>query len=136
MGTWSVDTLGNDDACDWAFGLNKCSDLSLIDATLVKALDEENEYLESPDACEALAAIETIARLQGNWGKRDAYSEPIDSWVEKTKLVPGKALVEKAHQVIARILMDDSELRDLWQESEEFDAWQSSLKSLAARVHV
>lgn len=136
MGTWSVDALGNDVACDWAFGLNECSDLSLIEATLAKALDEESKYLESPDACEALAAVETIARLQGNWGDRDGYSLPIDSWIEKTKLVPGKALAEKAHQVIERIMADDSELKELWQESEEFGAWQASLKSLAARVHV
>jgi hypothetical protein len=136
MGAWSVDSLGNDDACDWAYGLDDCTDLSLVEETLDKVLDEGAEYLESPDACEALAAIEVIARLQGNWGERNSYSEPIDAWVEKTKLVPGKALAAKARIVIERILADDSELKELWQESDEFDAWQASVKDLAARVHV
>lgn len=136
MGAWANDALGNDDACDWAYGLDECDDLSLVEETLNKALSEGAEYLESPDACEALAAIEVIARLQGNWGEKNAYSEPIDAWVEKTKLVPSKALAEKAHKVIERILADESELKELWQESEEFDAWYASVKNLAGRVHV
>ncbi len=134
MGTWSVDSLGNDDACDWGYGLDDCNDLSLINATLDKVLNEGADYLESPDACEAIAAIETIARLQGNWGELNAYSESIDSWVKKTKLIPSKALAEKAHKVIERILADDSEIKELWQESEEFDAWQASVKNLATRI--
>ena len=134
MGTWAVDALGNDDACDWAYGLEECDDLSYVEETLDKALTEGAEYLEAPDACEALAAIETIARLQGNCGEKDSYSEPIDAWVEKTGLVPGKALAEKALKVIDRILADESELKELWQESDEFDAWQASVKALASRV--
>lgn len=134
MGAWATDAMGNDDACDWAYGLDECSDLSLVEVTLDRALSDG--YLESPDACAALAAIEVIARLQGNWGDRNAYSESMDAWVEKTGLVPSKALAEKAHKVIERILADDSELKELWQESEEFDAWKASVKDLAGRVHV
>lgn len=136
MGAWATDAMGNDDACDWVYGLDECSDLSLVEKTLDKALSDGAEYLESPDACEALAAIEVIARLQGHWGDRNAYSESMDAWVEKTKLVPSKALAEKAHKVIERILADDSELKELWQESEEFDAWKASVKNLEGRVHV
>ncbi|MBX9901944.1 MAG: DUF4259 domain-containing protein [Burkholderiaceae bacterium] len=136
MGAWAIDALGNDDACDWVYGLDDCTDLSLVEDALNKVLAEGDEYLESPDACEALAAIEVIARLQGNWGEKNSYSESMDAWVEKTELVPSKELTEKAHRVIARILADDSELKELWQESEEFDEWTSSVKNLAGRVHV
>jgi hypothetical protein len=136
MGAWAIDALGNDDACDWVYGLEECTDLSLVEEALNKVLVEGDAYLESPEACEALAAIEVIARLQGNWGEKNAYSVAMDAWVEKTGLVPGKELAEKAHKVIARILADDSELKELWQESEEFDEWQVSVKNLAGRVHV
>jgi len=136
MGTWAIDALGNDGACDWAYDLDEYNDLSLVEEALNKALAGGAEYLESLDACEALAAIEVIARLQGNWGEKNAYSESIDVWVEKTKLVPSKALAEKAHTVIERILAEDSELKELWQESEEFDAWEASVKNLAGRIHV
>jgi Domain of unknown function (DUF4259) len=136
MGAWAVDAMGNDDACDWVYGLDECNDFTLVEATLNKVLANSTDYLEAPDASEALAAIEVIARLQGNLGERNSYSESMDAWVEKTKLVPEKALVEKAHRVIERILADDSELKELWQESDEFDDWVAAVKNLASRVHV
>ena len=136
MGTWSVDSFGNDNACDWTYGLAGCNNLSLVEKTLDTVLTKGAKYLESTEACEALVAIEAIARLQGNWGDRDSYSEPVDSWVEKLGIVPSKALAEKAQRVIERILADESELKELWEDSDEFDAWQSSVKNLADRVNV
>lgn len=36
MGAWSHDSFGNDDASDWAYRLEDCTDLSLIDASRVR----------------------------------------------------------------------------------------------------
>lgn len=135
MGAWAVDAFGNDDACDWAYQLAKCTDLSIVESTLDKVLDVGDEQLQASDAAEALAAIEVIARLQGNWGERNAYTEAVDAWVEKTKLKPGIALTQKAHHAIELILSQQSELMELWQESEEFEAWQSAVQGLKVRVH-
>jgi Domain of unknown function (DUF4259) len=135
MGAWSNDAFANDDACDWAFGLEKLKDLSLIESTLDTVLNDSGEYVESPQACEALAAIEVIARLQGNWGERNAYTESADKWVEKTKLQPTAALARKAHLAINRILAENSELKELWEESEEYEAWVSSVAELKGRVN-
>ncbi len=134
MGTWSVDAFGNDDACDWAYGLEECKDLSLIERTVDKALSNDS-YLEAPDGAEALAAIEVIARLQGHWGERTAYTETADAWAEKIKLTPSASLVEKAHRVIDLVLSDQSELCELWQQSDEFDDWQNGVLDLKSRVH-
>lgn len=135
MGCWAIDAFGNDDAADWAYGLEECNDLSLVESTLDRVLAAGTEYLESPEAMEALAAIEVIARLQGHWGERNAYTETVDNWVLKTKLQPDKALVEKAHRTIERILSEPSELKELWEETEEFDAWRASVAELTSRVH-
>ena len=135
MGAWSADTFGNDDACDWAYGLENVNDLSLLESTLDTLLSHGTEYVEAPEASEALAAIEAIARLQGNWGERNAYTEPVDEWVEKTKLQPSAALTKKAHLVIERILAENSELKELWQESEEYEAWQAFVAELKSRVN-
>jgi Domain of unknown function (DUF4259) len=136
MGAWANDAFGNDNACDWAFGLENADDLSLIEGALDKVLTNCDEYVESTEACEAMAAIEVIARLQGNWGARNAYTESVDKWVEKTKLQPTAALARKAHLVIERILAENSELRELWQESEEYAAWLASVAELRGRVNV
>lgn len=82
----------------------------------------------------AIAAIEVLARLQGNWGDRSAYSEMADNWVETHKLQPSIALVQKAHLVIEQTLMENSELKELWQESEKYTAWLNSITDLKNRV--
>jgi Domain of unknown function (DUF4259) len=135
MGTWAIDAFGNDDAGDWAYGLEDIKDFSLIEETLDKVLASKGEYLEAPDSAEALAAIEVIARLQGNWGLRNAYTKTVDSWVSETGLVPSAALCKTAHEVIDLILGEQSELNELWQESEEHSDWVASVLELKSRVH-
>jgi hypothetical protein len=136
MGTWLVDSFGNDDACDWADGLEEVNDLSLVEDAIEAVLAFGNEYVEAPEATAAIAAIEVIARLQGNWGERSAYSLNTDMWVEEHKLLePPKSLVQKAHLVIERILAENSELNELWQESDEYTAWLESIAELKSRVN-
>jgi hypothetical protein len=135
MGAWASDSFGDDDACDWAYELEDCNDLSFIEATLDRVLETADCYLEAPDASRAIAAVEAIARLQGNWGERSPYSEAVDKWVEKTKLTPSKVLVLKAHRAIERILSKQSELLELWQESEEFENWRTAVRALRSRVN-
>jgi hypothetical protein len=134
MGTWDTDAFGNDAACDWAYSLEGTGDLSLVESTIDRVLAMENDYLEAPDAEEALAAAEVIARLQGNWGIRNAYTEPADFWVERTQLKPSSDLVRKAHAAIDRIVHSPSELLELWEDSEEVDAWKQSVSELKSRI--
>jgi hypothetical protein len=136
MGAWDVDVFGNDDAGDWTYGLDDFNDFSYVESALDKVLATGSDYLEYPDAAQALAAIEVVARSQGNWGKRDAFSETVDNWVEKVKLKPSTVLAQKAHDTIARILADQSELAELWKQSDKYDAWLTSVEELKSRVHV
>ncbi len=88
MGTWSHESFGNDDACDWASELEGSNDLEFITSTLDAVLAAGNNYLEAPAASQAVAAAETVARLQGNFGTRDSYSQSVDEWVAKMKVAP------------------------------------------------
>jgi len=134
MGTWAVDSFGNDDACDWIYELEKAKDLSPVEDALNAVLNSGDEGVESSEATEAIAAIEVIARLQGNWGKRSAYSERLDQWVEANKIQPSNVLAQKAHLAIECILADNSELKELWQDSDEYDDWLASVTELKNRV--
>ncbi|MFZ6676095.1 DUF4259 domain-containing protein [Undibacterium sp. Xuan67W] len=58
----------------------------------------------------------------------------LDAWVQKTKLIPSKELAEKARKIIVRTLAEDFELSELWQESDEFNEWQTSVKNLVAKI--
>lgn len=134
MGTWDIDAFGNDTACDWGYSLEDTNDLSLVESTIDRVLATGSDYLEVTDAEEALAAAEVIARLQGNWGIRNAYTEPVDAWVERNQLTPSAELVQKAHAAIDRIQTSPSELLELWEESEMVDEWKQSVLDLRIRV--
>ncbi len=136
MGAWAVDAFGNDDALDWAYELEESNDLSLVESAFEKVLATKDDYLEAIDATQALAAVEVVARSQGNWGARNSYSETVDKWVEKVKPVPSVELSQKAHSTIERILDKKSELEELWKESDEYDAWYASVQELKSRVHI
>jgi|SRR5262245_10113782 len=134
MGAWGTGSFDNDTACDWAYDLKDTSDLSLIESALDKVLIVGAEYLDASEAEKALAAAEAVARLKGNWGIRDSYTETMDRWVETTRLTPPQALVEKALRGIERALSGPSELLELWGETDEFIAWEESVKDLSKRL--
>jgi hypothetical protein len=134
MGVWGVNTFDNDTACDWKYELESVNDLSLIGETLALVLVGGNEYLDSDDACKGLAGCEVIARLKGNSGIRDAYTESIDSWVADHPIQPSTDLVKQALAVIDRVLTAPSELLELWDEEGENREWHAAVADLRSRV--
>lgn len=133
MGAWGPGIFDNDTACDWAYELEGRHDLGVIERALDAVLDGD----DAPDADigeEALAAAEALARLQGHWGVRNSYTERMDAWVEAAALAPPTALVRRAHAAIDRILAADSELAELWAESDEFEAWKAAVAELRQRL--
>lgn len=134
MGTWSVDAFGNDNAADWAYELEEAEDLGPIEEALTSVLSASGEYVEAPDAAIALAAAEVLARLSGSPGEKNAYTEEIDNWVAGTSVKPTAELIEMAKAAIDRILAENSELNELWKDSDEYDDWRASVSDLRARL--
>ena len=135
MGAWGTGVFDNDTACDWAYGLEGQTDLGLIERTLDVALAND-EGLDASDAEEALAAAETVARLQGHWGVRNSYTANVDAWVEKIGLQPSPALARKAHAAIDHVLGETSEIVELWEDSAELDEWKRVVDELRSRNHL
>jgi len=134
MGTWSTDPFGNDTAVDWVYALEETDDLALIAETIQTVVDIGTDYLESPEADEAIAAIDTLARLKGNFYVRNSYTESLDLWVESHQLTPPPELLNLAIAALERILTEPSELLELWQDSEYFDDWQKQIQDLKNRL--
>ena len=134
MGAWDFDPFGNDTACDWKYTLEETEDLSLIESTIQKIHDGGTEYLDASDAEEAIAAADTLARLKGHFYVQNAYTESLDEWVSNHKIVPPQQLIDSALKALERIQSDPSELLELWQESEDFDAWNQHIEDLKIRL--
>ena len=136
MGAWSHESFGNDDACDWAHQLADSTDLGVVESTLGTVVSIGGDYLEAPQACEAIAAAEVVARLQGHFGLKDSYSDPVDKWVLKNKQLPSPSLVTKAQRALDRILSEPSELLELWHEGDEGTKWIGAVRDLRNRISV
>ena len=133
MGAWSHEPFGNDTACDWAYGLEQQREFALVTQTIQAVLDNGSDYLESDLACEAIAAVEALAKALGRGTQTDSYTEEVDAWA-KSVGNPPQDLLAKANEALTRIMAPDSELRELWEESDDYDSWSSSLKALHAAV--
>ena len=77
-----------------------------------------------------LAAAEVVAALGGN--PSDSLPKEIAAWV-KGKRNPSKKLKKDALAAVAAV-KKSSELKDLWEESDDFAAWLSSLEDLEQRL--
>mgnify|MGYP002653909178 FL=1 len=130
MGTWSHESFGNDTANDWAYELEDATDFSVIEAALQVALDEGDEYLDADLAMEAIAAVEVIAKRLGEGTQSDVYTEKVDQWLETISEQPRDDLLSLAKRVLERIVADDSELKELWLESDEYELWLGNIQQL------
>lgn len=130
MGTWSHESFGNDTANDWAYELEDATDFSVIEAALQVALDEGDEYLDADLAMEAIAAVEVIAKRLGKGTQSDVYTEKVDEWLETISEQPSDGLLSLAKRVLERIVADDSELKELWLESDEYELWLGNIQQL------
>lgn len=134
MGAWGVLAFDNDAANDWAYDLEETTDLTLVGSALDEVIGAGGEYLDSDLACNALAACEVLARLRGRAGYTNAYTETVDRWVAMHPIVPSAEVLSRASAAIDRILADDSELGELWDEvgGEE---WRAAVEELRRRLH-
>ena len=133
MGAWAEDTFGNDTACDWIGTFLDDPGLSTVKLA-IDAVLKANNYLDSDVACDCLAACEVIARLQGKWGLRNAYSEDLDRWIEANPIDVPEELKAAADSAIERILGANSELPELWDEGGRNEEWHTAVDDLRARI--
>lgn len=129
MGTWDATSFGNDTANDWAYDLEQSGDLSLVEATFDKVVDVGSEYLEAPYAEEAIAAAEVIAALLGRPCQPSPYTEKVAAWVTQHPTKPSRELLSKAVAVLERIVSGGSELKELWEGNDEWNAEVANLRS-------
>lgn len=135
MGAWGVLAFDNDSACDWAYDLENARDLKLVEAALDKVMKSGSNYLDSEDACSALAACEVLARLGGRPGYKNPYTETVDTWVAANheRIRPPAELLDRARKVIDRILGENSELPELWDEGDG-EEWRAGVADLRERL--
>jgi hypothetical protein len=138
MGAWGWGSFENDEALDWVIDLEQSQDLSVIAGALDAILDSDDDYLDATDCSMALAAAETVAALAGR--PEPSLPEEVARWVQDRQTgstqegpLVDESLTAKAQQAIEAIL-SESELLELWEETDEFDRWQATVTDLLERL--
>ena len=134
MGAWGHLNFENDTALDLVYEIEEKGVDRIKNAIEAVNSREEDSFLDSDLCSEALAAIEYIAAAKDK-GSED-FPEDAEEWLtpaNKESLLAIRNLIPKSKQAIDRI-QHNSELKDLWEETEDFNEWTKALEDLATRI--
>jgi hypothetical protein len=135
MGAWAFNSIENDDALDWLDELFASNNMSMVTLALDNVLNTK-DYLDLEVCNQALAATEVVygALILND----EAVNSMVTEWLlEKNdkgkKVIFNNIHITKTINVIKKIL-SDSELKELWLESEEFNSWQQHLSQRLTKL--
>ena len=133
MGAWNIGSFDNDDASDWLYELEGSEDTAVIADALDAVANRRGKYLEAPECLIAIAAAEIVSALREQ--PAGCLPDNAAAWIEENRNLDVSNLVPVAQAVIERI-RSNSELQELWDESEHASKWHSSLESLITRLKI
>lgn len=133
MGAWGVGSFENDDAADFLAEVVDSGDLALLREVLDNVLTS-TEYVEAPDASQAIAAAELVAAAIGRPTLAAQQQEALAAWLPQIRPDVDAVLISQAAAALARILQPNSELLELWEESEALLEWQAVVNELKLQL--
>jgi len=116
MGAWGIKNFENDTAIDWLNDFQQERDFTAIELVLDGLLNEP-DFIDDEESFITLGCLELLAIKQGL----------INPTIEiNTSLHITYNLIQKTIKATHKILFfeNHSELRSLWEESEEYAEWQ------------
>ena len=133
MGTWGIGSFENDDAADFMIDLLDSGDLSLVREVLDNVLTS-TEYVEAPDATLAIVGAEIVAAARGRPTVAAQQEEGLADWLARIRPTIDADLTTPAREALTRILADNSELRELWEETDDIHDWQAVVSELRSHL--
>lgn len=135
MGAWDTGVFDNDSALDWLDDIITSGSLDTILIPLKQVVNREkkilSKYVEEPLGSECLAAAEIIATSIGKPGPNIPLE--LCQWVEAESPQIDSRIVQLAATAV-RMILTASELRELWEESEEYSEWLITVNDLEKRL--
>jgi hypothetical protein len=138
MGIWGVNNFENDAADDFKIEVED-EGVEVVYRALVK-IYKADTYLDVDDCSEALMASEYVAASNGK--PASGFSQKELDWISTQNLNKIKSterfsrkisLTYLAEDVLLRIL-ENSEIKELWEKSEEYPIWIKIQKDLLKRL--
>lgn len=134
MGTWGIGSFENDDAADFMIDVLDSGDLSLIREVLDNVLTS-TEYVEARDAALAIVAAEIATAALGRATLAAQQEAGLADWLARIRPTIDDNLRQQAVNALRRILAEHSELRELWEDTGDFQDWQATVMDLEQQLH-
>ena len=131
MGAWGTGSFDNDDAADWAYELEAASDLGPARQALSATMDTDG-YLEIPEGACAVAAAAVVAA--GFDGMLSGLPEQVVEWVDDHPDIASRGDARLAIDALERVVSEESELRNLWDDAPEGPRWAEEIDKLRHRL--
>jgi hypothetical protein len=119
-------------ALDFLLAVCDVGGMAMIEDAFDHLLEAGNGDLESSSAEEAVAAAAIVARLKD--GVPLPGKDEIEAWIAQERPFASPELIAKARNALRRVMTAPSELLELWQEAEEFPAFQAGIDDLLRRL--
>jgi len=132
MGVWGAGIFENDDALDWVYDLSDAGNLTKVSAALDVIIREKDDHPEISDCRIGLAAAEIIAGMHSD--PSPELPEEAEEWIGD-EVLKNDILRSKAEHAVNAILTD-SELKDKWENSADYDIWKAVLENLLKRLEI
>ncbi len=143
MGAWGYKTFEDDAAFDWYDEFcNSNQSIKIIEAVLDTVLNND-EYVDYDEGMAVFVVCEIIAASKGKPSERfpdDEYHSFEDGAVPEIRYnLLRKGLTD---ELIAKTIKaankvrdhEQSELRELWAESENFESWKENIAAVLDRI--
>lgn len=135
MGAWGHGPFEDDGALDFVWEIEEAENPKEV---ITEALDSavESDYLETDEANAVIVSAAYIdSAVNGTKYTTDKMSEPyeVDSFPTRFPDLDLSDLKSKAVTALEKVIAEGSELKELWDESEE-PAWQQGIEDMIKRL--
>lgn len=128
MEIWSYGSFDNDSAKEFMNEVIQDGEFALREAFEV-VLDPDMEYVEAEEGVRAIAAAEILAAVL-NGDTTRITDAGLRVWVQNADQTSLANLRNVASEALNRILAPESELPELWEDTEDYSAWLSDVQRL------
>lgn len=132
MGVWGTGVFDNDDALDWVYDLADAGKLAQVSSALDVVVRDSNNHPEISDCRIGLAAAEIIAAMHGD--PSPELPEEAEEWIGD-EILENDSLRAKAENAV-KVILSDSELKDKWEKSANYDLWKATIRDLLKRLEI
>lgn len=130
MGAWGAGAFENDDALDWIADLDPAKGWAHV-VSAFDAVTAPGEYTDVDVGTATVAAAEVVAASRG-WPAPD-LPDTLLPYLRSVGAADAD-LTARASAALSNVLLEPSELVELWAESEDAEKWNLAITGLVERL--